>query len=107
MVSFATGPLSHQFLATLRPCIRVLGSGSLQKDELGVVESCAWFGGYPSLSRGFPGGSRVDNLPVMWETLGWEYPLEKETAITPPWEISWTGKPGMLHSMGLQRVRHD
>ena len=76
-----TRPLSHQFLATLRPCIRVLGSGSLQKDELGVGESCAWFGGYPSLSRGFPGGSRVDNLPVMWETLGWEYPLEKETAI--------------------------
>ena len=23
------------------------------------------------------------------------------------WEIVRTGKPGVLHSMGLQRVRHD
>ena len=23
------------------------------------------------------------------------------------WRIPWTGEPGGLHSMGLQRVRHD
>ena len=23
------------------------------------------------------------------------------------WELGWTGKPGVLQSMGLQRVRHD
>ena len=23
------------------------------------------------------------------------------------WEIPWTEEPGMLQSMGLQRVRHD
>ena len=23
------------------------------------------------------------------------------------WELGWTGRPGMLRSMGLQRVRHD
>ena len=23
------------------------------------------------------------------------------------WEIPWTGEPGDLQSMGLQRVRHD
>ena len=23
------------------------------------------------------------------------------------WELVWTGKPGVLQSMGSQRVRHD
>ena len=23
------------------------------------------------------------------------------------WEWSWTGKPGVLQSMGSQRIRHD
>lgn len=57
-VSPATGPLSHQFLAALRPCIKVLGSGGFQKDELGAVESCAWFEGSPSLSISLSGSHR-------------------------------------------------
>ena len=51
----------------------------------------------------------VKNLPAMWETwvqsLGWEDPLEKETATRPsilPWRIPWTEKSGMLQFMGLQ-----
>ena len=39
---------------------------------------------------------------------GWEAPLEKEMATHSSvlaWEIPWT-EPGMLQSMGLQRVRH-
>ena len=53
----------------------------------------------------------------MWETLemevqplGWEDPLEKEMATHSrilAWRIPWTGEPGRLQSMGLQRVRHD
>ena len=50
----------------------------------------------------------------MWDTRVWSLgrkdPLEKEMA-TPSsilaWEIPWTGEPGRLQSMGLQRVRHD
>ena len=41
---------------------------------------------------------------------GWEDPLEKELATRSSilaWEIPWTEEPGMLHSMGSQRVRHD
>ena len=45
----------------------------------------------------FPSGSQVKNPPVMWETwvqsLGWEDPLEKETATHSSilaWKISWT-----------------
>ena len=56
----------------------------------------------------------VKNLPVMWETwiqsLSWEYPLEEEMethASILTWRIPWTGEPGGLQSMGLQRVRHD
>jgi len=56
----------------------------------------------------------VKNLPAIQETwvrfLGWEDPLEKETAThssIPDWRIPWTEKPGRLQSMGLQRVRHD
>ena len=53
----------------------------------------------------------VKRLPAMWETwvrfLGWEDPLEKETAIhssTLAWKIPWTEEPDRLQSMGSQRV---
>ena len=56
----------------------------------------------------------VRHLPAMWETqvrsLGWEDPLEKEMAThsnTLAWKIPWMEEPGMLQSMGLQRVGHD
>ena len=56
----------------------------------------------------------VKNLPTMWETwvqsLGWEYPLEKEMATFSSilaWRIPWTEEPGGLQSMGLQGVGHD
>ena len=56
----------------------------------------------------------VKNLPVMWETwvrsLGWDDPLEKEMETHSSilaWKIPWTGEPGGLQSMGLQRVGHN
>ena len=56
----------------------------------------------------------VKCLPAMQETqvqsLGWEDPLEKETATrssTLAWKIPWTEEAGRLQSMGSQRVRHD
>ena len=56
----------------------------------------------------------VKHLPTMWDTwvryLGWEDPLEKETAThcsILAWKIPWTEERGRLQSMGLQRVRHD
>ena len=63
---------------------------------------------------GFYGGSVVKNPPAMQEmpiqSLGWEDPLEKETATHSSilaWEIPWTEKTGGLQSMGSQKVRHD
>ena len=51
----------------------------------------------------------VKNLPAMPETwaqsLGWEDPLEKETATHSSilaWKIPWTEEPGGLQSMGSQ-----
>ena len=56
----------------------------------------------------------VKNLPAVQETwvqsLGWEYPLEKEMATHSSvlaWRIPWTEEPGGLQSMGSQRVEHD
>ena len=56
----------------------------------------------------------VMNLPSMQETwippLGQENPLEKGIAthsIILAWKIPWTEEPGVLQSMGLQRVGHD
>ena len=56
----------------------------------------------------------VWNLPTMWETqvpsLAWEDPWEKGLTTHSSflaWRIQWTEKPGMLESMGLQRVRHN
>ena len=55
----------------------------------------------------------VKRLPAMLETwvrsLGWEDPLEKETAThssTLAWKIPGTEEPGRLQSMGSQRVGH-
>ena len=63
---------------------------------------------------GFPGGSAVKNPPAVQEiwlqSLGQEDPLEEEVATNASilaWGISWTGEPGGLQSLGLQRVRHD
>ena len=53
----------------------------------------------------------VKGLPTMWETevrsLGWEHPLEKEMAIHSSilaYKIPWMEEPGMLQSMGLQKL---
>ena len=43
-------------------------------------------------------------------SLGWEDPLEEETATHSrilAWKIPWTEEPGRLQSMGSQRVRHE
>ena len=49
----------------------------------------------------------VKRLSTVWETwarsLGWEDPLEKETAIhssTLAWKIPWMEEPGRLQFMG-------
>ena len=56
----------------------------------------------------------VKCLPTTRETwvrsLGPEGPLEKEMAThlsTLAWKILWMEEPGMLWSMGLQRVGHN
>ena len=56
----------------------------------------------------------VKRLSTMQEirvqALGWEDPLEKEMAIyssTVAWKIPRTEEPGVLQSMGSQRVGHD
>ena len=44
------------------------------------------------------------------QSLGWEDPLEKETAAHSSilaWRTPWTEEPGGLQSVGSQRVRHD
>ena len=44
------------------------------------------------------------------QSLGQEDPLEKEMAIHASilaWRIPWTEEPGVLQSMGLQRIGHD
>ena len=54
------------------------------------------------------------NLPAVQETRVQsqyqEGPLEKGMAIhssTLAWRIPWTEEPGLLQTMGSQRVRHD
>ena len=56
---------------------------------------------------------RLKRLPTMRETwvqsLGREDPLEKETAThssTLAWKIPWMEEPGVLQSMGSQKVGH-
>ena len=58
--------------------------------------------------REFPCSSEVKNLLAMQETqvqsLGWEDPLEKGTAIHSSIRIPWMEEPGELQSMKSQRA---
>ena len=62
------------------------------------------------LIQGFPGGSVVNPsaTPETWvQSLGWDNPLEKETATHSSilaWEIQQTGEPGRLQSMGCEEL---
>ena len=67
-----------------------------------------------TLGMGFPGVSVVKNLPArqnMWvQSLGQEDPLDKEMVRVSSilaWKIPWAEEPGILQSMGSQRIRHD
>ena len=45
-----------------------------------------------------------------FQPLGWEDPLEKETAThfgILAWRIPWTEEPGRLESIGPQKIGHD
>ena len=66
------------------------------------------------MTKGFPGGSVVKNLPIMQETqvqsLGQEDPLEKGmvTHFTIlAWKIPGTEEHGGLQSMWSQTIRHN
>ena len=63
-------------------------------------------------SEGFPVAQRLKCLPAMWETqvrsLGWEEPLEKETATHSSilaWRIPCTEEPGRLWSIVKVKVK--
>ena len=66
---------------------------------------------------GFPGGSAVQNPPVMQKlhetqvlSLDQEDPLEEGMAIHSSilaWKIPWTEESGGLQFIGSQRVGHD
>ena len=52
----------------------------------------------------------VKSLPAMQQAWGWEDHLEKGIVTHSSilaWEIPQTEKPGVLQSMGSQRVGHD
>ena len=52
----------------------------------------------------------AQNLPAMWETLGWEDSLEKGMATHSrilTWRVPWAEEPGRLQSIGSKRVGHD
>ena len=59
--------------------------------------------------KALPGQCRRRRRSRVW-SLGWEDPLEKDTATHSSilaWRIPWTEEPGRPPSRGLQRVRHD
>ena len=50
-----------------------------------------------------------ETLETQVQSLGWEDPLEEETATHSSvlaWRIPWTEEPGGLQYMGLKRVGH-
>ena len=54
--------------------------------------------------------ARQETQEMLFQSLGWEDPLEEEMAIHSSilaWRIPWTEKSGGLQSVGSQRVGHD
>ena len=85
-------------------CIQVLHFGLFY---------CPWIA-ISFSKRDFPGGSdgkvSVYNAGDPGQSLDQEDVLEKEMATHSSnlaWKIQWTEEPGRLHSLGLQKVRHD
>ena len=89
-------------------CIRV-SIPTPQKTHQYHSSRSIYMHGLPSLAA-----QMVKNPPPMRETwvrsLDWEDPRRRAWHPTPvllPGESPWTGEPGGLQSMGLQRVGHD
>ena len=83
-------------------------------DPPGSRTSCSQGGPAKDQAGAYLMAQRVKNLPAVQEiqvqSLGWEDSLEKGRAThynILAWRIPWTGEPGRLQSMGLQRVGHD
>ena len=64
------------------------------------------------MQRVFPGGSDSQvsacNVGDRFDPWVWKMPWRRKWQPTPvAWKIPWTEEPGVLQSMGWQRVRHD
>ena len=83
----------------------------LLKHEIGSI-SQNWKCRQYNVSRDFPGGSVVKNLPTkldrrIW-SLGQKDPLEETThSSIIAWETPWTEEPGGLQSMGSPRIGQE
>ena len=81
------------------------GSGRSAGEGIGYPLQHSWASLVAQLVK------NTDSMQKTWVwSLGWEDLLEKGKATyssTLAWKIPWTEEPGGLHSMGLQRVRHD
>ena len=93
------------------PLITITLNVRLSTDEFWDIKKFSPY--YPSFGASLV-AQRIKRLPAMQETqawsLGWEDPLEKETATHSSilaWRIPWTEEPGGLQSTGSQRVGHD
>ena len=65
------------------------------------------FSGFPCVSAD---KESLAMLETWVQSLGGEYPLEKEMVTHSSilaWRIPWPEEPGRLQSIGLQRVGHD
>ena len=67
--------------------------------------------GYPDVKNWLNGKDPDAGKDWRWDDRGWDGWMASPTRWTWVWEDSgswwWTGRPGMLWFMGLQRVRHD
>ena len=81
------------------------------REFLNFYGSCGFYLLSPLYPLGFPGGSGdKESICNAGRSLGWEDPLEKETATHSSilaWRILGTEDLGRLQSMGSQRAGHN
>ena len=73
----------------------------------GILSTLSWGGNFPD---GSDGKASACNAGDLGSILGQENPLEKGMATQCSilaWRIPWTEEPGVLQSVGSQRVGHD
>ena len=80
----------------------------MKESRISLVVQCLRAVSFPGGTSGKKKKKKKNCLPMQETQEAWVGSLDwNPNSSIHAWRILWTGEPGRLQSMGLQRVRHD